>query len=277
MPAAARPAEVLEVARAAARAGGARAAAGLGRARASRKGHAASRDLVTEVDLEVQRLIRSHVETEFPGHAFLGEEDCGGAGAALAAAQGDEWLWVVDPIDGTTNFVHGLPLCSVSIAVCQNGQPMVGVVYDPERDELFEAVDGEGAWLDQERLTVSAEAMASDSLVATGYGASAEATPPFLECMQVLTAVPVRSVRMLGSACIMLAWVAAGRLEAYCEADLNPWDTAAGILLVREAGGCVTDLRGADYSLGTRPILASNGRTHAELLDALQRGGVQGL
>ena len=298
-----RPAEVLELARAAARAGGARAAAGLGRARqVSRKGAAASRDLVTEVDLEVQKIVQKEITVAYPEHAFLGEEDCGGGAAEeLAAAAGDNWLWVVDPIDGTTNFVHGtrppdscpapfspgcradnktrtgLPLCSVSIAACRNGQPAVGVVYDPERDELFEAVEGGGAWLNGARLHVSSEVAAADALVATGYGASAEATAPFLKGMQALTALPVRSVRMLGSACIMLAWVAAGRLEAYYEADLNPWDTAAGALLVREAGGCVTDLAGAEYGLGTRPILASNRSTHDELLGALQRGGCRGL
>jgi len=298
-----RPAEVLELARAAARAGGARAAAGLGRARqVSRKGAAASRDLVTEVDLEVQKIVQKEITVAYPEHAFLGEEDCGGGAAEeLAAAAGDNWLWVVDPIDGTTNFVHGtrppdscpapfspgcradnktrtgLPLCSVSIAACRNGQPAVGVVYDPERDELFEAVEGGGAWLNGARLHVSSEVAAADALVATGYGASAEATAPFLKGMQALTALPVRSVRMLGSACIMLAWVAAGRLEAYYEADLNPWDTAAGALLVREAGGCVTDLAGAEYGLGTRPILASNRSTHDELLGALQLGGCRGL
>ena len=298
-----RPAEVLEVARAAARAGGARAAAGLGRARqVSRKGAAASRDLVTEVDLEVQKIVQKEITVAYPEHAFLGEEGCGvGAAEELAAAAGDNWLWVVDPIDGTTNFVHGtrppdscpapfspdcradnetrtgLPLCSVSIAACRNGLPAVGVVYDPERDELFEAVEGGGAWLNGARLHVSSEVAAADALVATGYGASAEATAPFLKGMQALTALPVRSVRMLGSACIMLAWVAAGRLEAYYEADLNPWDTAAGALLVREAGGCVTDLAGAEYGLGTRPILASNRSTHDELLGALQRGGCRGL
>ena len=192
-----------------------------------------------------------------------------------AALDGDtDWLWVVDPIDGTTNFCHSMPLSAISIGVAHRGILQAAVVCDPFAGEIFSAsVDG-GAYVNFKKMNVGEETSATEAVVVTGYGATDESADAMIKGMKALTAVPVRSIRMLGSAAIMLAWVAAGRLTAYYECDLNSWDTAAGALLVAEAGGKMTDLvTGEPYTLRTRAILASNGLTHEEIRGALVGGG----
>ena len=248
------------------------------------KTKANARDLLTEVDPEVQRIIESSVADAFPTHGFLGEESVPGGWEAGSAAiarlldTGPDWLWVVDPIDGTTNFVHGMPLSAISIGVAYKGELQVGVIMDPFAGEIFSACLGGGAHCNFAPMRVGEERTGEEAVVVTGYGATAESADAMLKGMKALTDLPVRSVRMLGSAAIMLAWVAAGRLTAYFECDLNAWDTAAGALLVREAGGKMTDLvTGDDYDLKTRAIVASNGATHDELRKCLVDGGVRPL
>ncbi len=205
----------------------------------------------------------------------MGEEDVPPGKEASAAAiqqklmNEGEWLWIVDPIDGTTNFVHGMPLCMPSIAATYNGKVMVGVIYDCHRDELFTAVSGRGAYLNGNKITVGSQETLGDAVVAMG-------SPPAVESMKmslkgVAALMPrVRTIRMLGSAALMLAWVANGRLTCYWEYDLSAWDIAAGALLIQEAGGRFTDLDGNDVSLSTRKICATNGHIHDQVLHVLR-------
>jgi myo-inositol-1(or 4)-monophosphatase len=191
----------------------------------------------------------------------------------LSESGGSDFLWIVDPIDGTTNFVHGMPLSMPSLAVAYRGEVVVGVIFDPHRDELFTAVKGGGAQMNGRNIRVGDEDKLSDAIVAMG-------SPPGDESMQmslkgVETLMPaVRSVRMLGSAALMLAWVANGRLTCYWEYDLSSWDVAAGTLIVQESGGQVTDFDGTDFSLTCRKICASNKKIHCDILATLSHAGI---
>ncbi|MFD0868303.1 MULTISPECIES: inositol monophosphatase family protein [Paenibacillus] len=238
-----------------------------------------SHDLVTEVDKGSEALIRNLIMTHFPHHSFLGEEGVEpGAEAsaeALEAHRDTEYLWIVDPIDGTTNFIHGFPFFSVSIALAYKGEPIVGVVYDPSRDELFVAEKGKGAYLRGQRIEVSGETRLSDSLIGTGFPADRSALPVNLTGLQAITP-QVRNVRTAGSAALHLAYVAAGRLSGFWEIGLNAWDMAAGALLVQEAGGKITDTYGTPYSLSVRNVLASNGKIHDEFRETLKQADALG-
>jgi myo-inositol-1(or 4)-monophosphatase len=231
-------------------------------------------DLVTEVDKGSERMIRNLISTYFPQHSFLGEEGVEpgpqASARALERAMDAEYLWIVDPIDGTTNFVHGFPFYCVSIALAHHGQVIVGVIYDPVRDEMFVAERGKGAYVRGRRMRVSEEETLTQSLVATGFPADhLEALPANLADIQAM-APKVRNLRIAGSAALHLAYVAAGRLSGFWEVGLNAWDIAAGSLLVEEAGGKITDDRGEPYHLGVRNVAASNGRIHEELIDVLR-------
>ena len=250
------------------------------------KSKANSRDLLTAVDAECQQVIEAAVLEDHTSHAFLGEESVPAGAKASAeaikaamAASTAEYLWIVDPIDGTTNFVQSLPLCGVSIGVARrvndDWELCVGVIVDPFKDELFAAVAGGGATCDGQPIRVGDEAL-SEAVVATGFAPNEASLRPMVRGIGAVGA-KARTVRMLGSAAIMLAWVACGRLSAYFECDLNAWDTAAGVLLVREAGGVVTDLRGDEFGIATRPIIACNTAAHAELRDTLVEADVVGL
>jgi myo-inositol-1(or 4)-monophosphatase len=215
---------------------------------------------------------------KFPNHDFLGEEDVPPGKEASSAAldaklSGDSsgWLWIVDPIDGTTNFVHGMPLCMPSVAATYQGQVMIGVIYDCHRDEIFTAVKGRGAYMNGERISVGPQETIGEAIVAMGSPPAVESMQMSLKGVQALMPV-VRTIRMLGSAALMLAWVANGRLTCYWEYDLSSWDMAAGSLLVKEAGGRFTDLAGHDYNLRTRKMCASNGKVHDEVLRVLREG-----
>ena len=230
-------------------------------------------DLVTEADKGSERLIRNLIATHFPGHSFLGEEGVEpgpeASAAALREAMDAEYLWIVDPIDGTTNFVHGFPFFAVSIALARKGQVIVGVVYDPVRDELFVAERGKGAYLRGKRLKVSAERTLGESLLATGNPAD-----PAMLRLNVHEASALvyksRNLRVCGSAALHLAYVAAGRLSGFWEHGLNAWDVAAGSLLVEEAGGHVSAMNGEPFDLRVRDVAASNGLIHEDLLAALR-------
>lgn len=231
-------------------------------------------DLVTEVDKGSERMIRNLIATHFPHHAFLGEEGVEPGPEASARAiremSDEEYLWIVDPVDGTTNYVHGFPFYSVSIALAHRGEVIVGVVYDPSRDELFVAERGKGAYVHGRVMQVSGEETLSRSLVATGFPADQHvALPANLKGIQAL-APKVRNLRIAGSAALHLAYVAAGRLSGFWEHNLSAWDIAAGSLLVEEAGGRMSDLSGERYHLGVRNVAASNGRVHDELIEELR-------
>ncbi len=230
-------------------------------------------DLVTEVDKSAERLIRNLIGTHFPDHAFLGEEGVEpgprAAAAAVSQAVEAEYLWIVDPIDGTTNFVHGFPFYAVSIALARRGQVIVGVVYDPSRDELFVAERGKGAYVHGKKMSVSAERTLGESLLATGFPTAPDELHANMRGMQAL-APKVRNLRVAGSAALHLAYVAAGRLSGFWENNLNAWDIAAGSLLVEEAGGRITGLSGEPFDLRVRDVVATNGRIHDELLAALR-------
>ncbi len=238
-------------------------------------------DLVTEIDKGSEKLIKNLIMTHFPEHSFLGEE--GVEPGPLASAQALEnvkdadYLWIVDPIDGTTNFVHGFPFFSVSIALAFKGEVIVGVVYDPSRDELFVAEKGKGAYLRGKPIHVSPEPVLAESLFATGFPIDPVTALP--TNMRGLTAVlpKVRNIRNGGSAALHLAYVAAGRLSGFWEINLNAWDLAAGSLLVQEAGGKVTDTAGQPYHLGVRNVAATNGHVHQEFIDVLKEADAVGL
>lgn len=226
-------------------------------------------DLVTEADVAVEQEIRARVERRFPSHTFLGEES-GGSSAA-----GAPFRWIVDPIDGTTNFAHGLALFCVSVALEVDGQMAVGAVYDPIADELFTAERGEGARLNGRRLAVTRTDTLIDALLVTGFPyVAAEERQEQLDLFAAFLA-RAQAVRRLGSAALDLCNVAAGRFDAFWEQNLNAWDVAAGALLVQEAGGRVTDFQGGVYSPFGRQIVASNGAVHPKLIEVfsgLRRG-----
>lgn len=235
-----------------------------------------SRDLLTLIDPLCEKTIKETILAAFPNHDFLGEEDVppgkeastAALNAKLDVSRDNDWLWIVDPIDGTTNFVHGMPLCMPSIAATYKGQVMVGVIFDPHRKELFTAIKGRGAYMNGIPIHVGVQSILGDAIVAMGAPPGEESMA--MSLLGVNALMPkVRTIRMLGSAALMLAWVANGRLTCYWEYDLSSWDIAAGALLVTEAGGNFTDLAGDDYTLRTRKMCASNGKIHQEILRVL--------
>ena len=237
-------------------------------------------DLVTEVDKGSETMIRNLILTHFPNHAILGEEGVEpgpeASAEALRQAQDAEYLWIVDPLDGTTNFVHNFPFFSVSIALAHRGEVIVGVVYNPLHDEMFVAEKGKGAYMHGQRIRVSAESKLADSLVSTGFPSDDRHARPANVAGLNAVVPKVRNVRVVGSAALHMAYVAAGRLSGFWEIGLNSWDVAAGALLVREAGGRVTDTLGRPFSLSVRNIVATNGAIHDELLGTLEAAQATG-
>lgn len=220
-------------------------------------------DLVTEYDLASEQLIVAGLRQRFPDHAIYGEE----TGGELPASGP---VWVVDPLDGTTNFAHGYPVFCVTLALLVDGQPELGVTFDPLRDELFWAQRGQGAWGNQGRLRVSASADLAASLLATGF-AYDRASNLDNNLAEFNHFVPrTRGVRRGGSAALDIAWVAAGRLDGYWERGINVWDLAAGVLLVREAGGVATTYAGRPWQSNDRNVAAANSVLHTALLDGLR-------
>lgn len=222
-------------------------------------------DLVTEYDRRSEAFIVAALRESFPDHAVRGEE-----GTRLNS--GAEYEWLIDPLDGTTNFAHGLPIFSVVLTLLQGGQPIVGVVYDPTRDELFTAVKGEGAFLNHQRLHVSNRQPLSRALLVTGFPYDVRTNPDNNIARFTHFAVRARAVRRLGSAGLDLAYVAAGRIDGYWESRLNPWDVAAGVLAVREAGGRVTDFEDHVVPVPNLSLVASNGLIHAQMLTVIREG-----
>ncbi|MFO0946763.1 MAG: inositol monophosphatase family protein [Planctomycetota bacterium] len=215
-------------------------------------------DLVTEADHASQEVLSEFLRRRFPSDGFVGEEGQQRTNASAPRR------WIVDPLDGTTNFVHGLPFYCVSIGLEVNGRLVVGVIYDPVRQECFSAASGGGASCNGVSIQVSATATLSDSLICGGAPADpqfhAAANAGFLRISS-----RARSVRRLGSAALALAYVAAGRLDGYWAVSLQPWDSAAGVLIVQEAGGRVTNFDQSEFDLYTPDLVASNGLIHAAL------------
>lgn len=217
-------------------------------------------DIVTEADRASEEFIVSQLNAEFPGHGIYGEE---GTRFRLDS----EYRWYVDPLDGTTNFAHGFPFFCISLGLERrtaglspdmDGERVAGIVYDPLRDELFAAERGRGAWLNGSPIHVSRVARLPECLLATGFPSKKRHHNPNIHFYQQLT-LRSHGVRRAGAAALDLAYCAAGRVDAYWEFNLNPWDTAAGALLVEEAGGTMTGFDGAPFRLESREILATNG------------------
>ena len=224
-------------------------------------------DLVTAADLEVEREFRTLIGGRFPSHVVLGEE-----GAADDAARPPKALvgegrhrWIIDPVDGTTNFAHGLPLYCSTIALEVDGELRVGAVYDPTRDELFTAIRGGGAFLNGEPIRVSTAATLIDSLLVTGFPYSVQEKLEEMLGLFGRFLSKARAVRRLGSAALDMCYVAAGRLDGFWEEGLNAWDIAGGVLLVQEAGGRITSLDGGPFVLRSGRIIASNGLLHDQM------------
>lgn len=220
-------------------------------------------DPVTEADRASEALIAERLRSAFPGDELLAEE---GSGAGTSTT--DERLWVVDPLDGTANFTHGYPVFCVSIALAVAGQPVVGVIYDPLRDELFTAARGQGAWLNGERLATSASDALIRAMLCTGFAYDLQWRTENLPYWSRFVELS-QAVRRDGSAALDVAYVAAGRLDGYWERGIAPWDIAAGILLVTEAGGMVTDYAGRPVDVLAREVVVSNGALHPQLLDVI--------
>jgi myo-inositol-1(or 4)-monophosphatase len=218
-------------------------------------------DLVTETDERCEQAIVDLIRQRFPKHRILAEEGSVGG-------DDDHHRWIVDPLDGTTNYAHGLPIFCVSIAYEQDGQVLVGVIYDPLREELFLAEKGRGVTLNGRRLAVSMTSVLLSSLTTTGFPYDRQDLPRAVRQFAMLS-LKGRAVRRLGSAALDAAYVAAGRFDCYWEASVSPWDVAAGSLMVLEAGGQVTDLVGRPFSLEAGEILATNGHIHSALVEAL--------
>jgi myo-inositol-1(or 4)-monophosphatase len=221
-------------------------------------------DLVTEADFASEQLLVERIRQRYPSHQILTEEGSG------QGSLGAEWLWVIDPLDGTVNYAHRLPSFAVSIAVARRGTVVGGVVYEPVRSLCFAAERGRGAECDGGPLRISAARTLSGAMLSTGFPYWMDGNPE--NNLREFTEVALRAqaVRRLGVASLDLAWVAAGVLDGYWEPNLQPWDWAAGALLVQEAGGNVTDYEGQPWGLGTTRLAATNGLFHAELLDALR-------
>jgi myo-inositol-1(or 4)-monophosphatase len=222
-------------------------------------------DFVTEVDRQAEQEIIQTIRRSYPNHGFLAEE----SGTTRAGAGGDEFVWIIDPLDGTTNFLHGFPQFAVSIALQFRGRIEHALVYDPMRQELFTASRGAGAQLDGRRIRVSRSRGLEGALIGTGfpYRANTKWLDEYLAMLKAV-ALATAGARRPGSASLDLAYVAAGRTDAFWELGLSPWDTAAGWLLITEAGGRVGTLTGADYQLGG-DIVAGSPKTYEALLELL--------
>ncbi|HBV98812.1 MAG: hypothetical protein JL50_11830 [Peptococcaceae bacterium BICA1-7] len=228
-------------------------------------------DLVTEVDRRSQSFIIERLGSSFPGHRLVAEEDFSGDDLELD----DRPSWFIDPLDGTTNFVFGIPLCTVTAALTVGAIPVLGVTYDPFREEVYSAVRGSGSFLNGRRITVdSTRNKVAESLITTGYPSSHTFKEEMWRADFKKILYKAIDLRAFGSAALELAYIACGRLTGYWESKLRPWDVAAGIILVEEAGGRVSDLTGGPLSLDNYiSIAASNSLIHDELIADLGYAG----
>ncbi|MFP4081745.1 MAG: inositol monophosphatase family protein [Candidatus Aminicenantes bacterium] len=224
-------------------------------------------DLVTNFDNQSQKMIFDHLSSCFPDHGFMAEE-------GLDKARGKEFRWVFDPLDGTTNYAHGFPVFCISVAMERKNEVVLGLVYDPMREEMFSAVRGGGAFLNSRRIRVSGVHDLDKSLVATGF-------PYDLRESEVNNIdhfnhflLRVQAIRRCGSAAMDLCYVACGRFDGFWELKLKPWDMAAGALMVKEAGGKISDFQDKEFSIHGSEILASNGLLHQQMIQVLQQADI---
>jgi myo-inositol-1(or 4)-monophosphatase len=223
-------------------------------------------DLVTESDLASERLIIERIKTYYPRHAILAEES--GASSPVDQELKSEWRWIVDPLDGTTNYAHGYPCFCVSMGLEHAGRMELGVVYDPMRDELFTAERGQGASLNGRRIRVSPVNSLSGALLCTGFPYDVRERSEFARHFANFI-MNAQGVRRDGAAALDLAYVACGRFDGFWEEGLKPWDVAAGALMIEEAGGRVSNYAGEPLNIYNPPILASNGLLHEQMMRVL--------
>ncbi len=229
-------------------------------------------DLVTQADRSSEKMIVERIRKQWPEHDLIAEE-------GSRRETGSDFRWYVDPLDGTTNFAHGYPVFCVSLALEYKGERIAGVVYDPCRDEMFATEKGSGSTLNGQPIRVSNTARLAESLVATGFPSHKRHKNPNIHFYHQIT-LRSHGVRRAGSAALDLCCVACGRCDGYWELNLNSWDTAAGVLLVEEAGGKVTNFSGGPFSIDSREVLATNSLLHEEMLREFQQifaGRVEGI
>jgi len=223
-------------------------------------------DLVTDVDLECERMCRTVLAERFPHHDVLAEE----LGASSGAHTPSRFRWVFDPLDGTTNYAHGLPIFCSSLALEVDGRPIVGAIYDPTRKELFTAEQGQGARVNGEPLRVSSTERLLDALLVTGFPYDVHGSATALVALFGEFLARARAVRRLGSAALDMCYVAAGRLDGFWEQHLQPWDVSAGALLIEEAGGRITGIDGGAFDSATGHLIAANDQLHAQMLGVVR-------
>lgn len=221
-------------------------------------------NLVTEADLASEALIVEKIKSYYPRHSILAEE----AGNAVTIGGENTWKWIIDPLDGTTNYAHGYPCFCVTLALEHDGEIVIGVTFDPTRNELFAAERGHGATLNGKPITVSATDKLGDSLIVTGFPYDIKQRDNFARHLTEFL-LSSRGVRRDGSAAIDMAYVACGRFDGFWEEGLNAWDVAAGVLMVEEAGGIVSYYDGSKFNIYEPPICASNGHVHTQMLSVL--------
>jgi len=237
----------------------------LGAAKVTNKGDI---DLVTEADIAAENLIIERIRSYYPQHGILAEES---GEVNLTGGKQSEWKWIIDPLDGTTNYAHGYPCFAVSIALEHNGELEVGVVYDPVRDEMFAAERSSGATLNDRTIRVSSVEDLSQAMLCTGFPYNVRERPDFARDFANFT-MTAQAVRRDGSAAIDLAYVACGRFDGFWEDGLSPWDIAAGMLLIQEARGLVTNFNKEPLSIYTKKVLATNGLIHDAMMKVLHHG-----
>jgi len=229
-------------------------------------------DLVTQADRSSEALIVERIRKQWPGHDLIGEE-------GSRTETGSDFLWYIDPLDGTTNFAHGYPVFCVSLGLEYKGERIAGVIFDPTRNEMFAAEKGGGSRLNGRAIHVSPATRLAESLLATGFPSHKRHKNPNIQFYHQIT-LRSHGVRRAGSAALDLCCVAAGRYDGFWEFNLNSWDTAAGVLVVQEAGGKVTNFSGGPFTIDSREVLASNSLLHQELLQEFQAifaGRVEGM
>jgi len=222
-------------------------------------------NLVTEIDRASERQIIEFIKSKFPHHSILAEE----SGASTDAS---DYKWIIDPLDGTTNYTHSFPVFCVSIALEYKNEVILGVVYDPNLDELFYAEKGKGAFLNGRKITVSKTDTLIKSMLATGFPYNVKENPD--NCIEhfINFLMSAQAIRRLGSAALDMVYVACGRLDGFWEVNLNPWDVAAGKIIVEEAGGVVTDFYGNEFNIYKKGVVASNGLIHQQMLEVIKKG-----
>jgi myo-inositol-1(or 4)-monophosphatase len=222
-------------------------------------------NLVTQIDKKAEEIIINKIRGKYPDHDFLAEE-------SGSHNKQSEYRWVIDPLDGTLNFTHGVPLYCVSIAVEVRGEVVAGVVYEPNLDELFTAEKGKGAFLNKKPIRVSRVDTLIQSMMVTGFPYTIRDNPENAVQHFVNLLMKAQGIRRLGSAAVDLCYVACGRFDGFWEVSLNPWDMAAGVLLVQEAGGRFTDFHGKPSSIYAKQVLATNGLVHDKVVEILEEG-----